>query len=66
MVKFTKIGFGTPLQERVLLFWKESQHIEDGQLIWNADGATFTHILFDGQCMDDEPTHWMYLPEVIG
>lgn len=65
MIKFTKIGFGTPINEKILLFWENSKHIEDGTLIWCEDGDGFTHMLFDGECLNDEPTHWMYLPEVI-
>ena len=65
MIKFKKIGFGTPLDERVLLFWENSQHIEDGRIIWTDDGKSFSHILFDGERLNDEPTHWMYLPEVV-
>ena len=64
MIKFTKIGFGTPLNETILLFWEKSKHIEDGMLSYNEDGG-LTHMLFDGEQLNDQPTHWMYIPEIL-
>lgn len=65
MIKFKKIGFGTPVGETILLYWEKSRHIEDGTIILTEDMKGFTHILFDGERLNDEPTHWMYIPEVV-
>lgn len=63
MSKFYKIGFGTPLNESILLFWEKSRHVEDGVLYLDDDGQIY-HYLFDGESLNDEPTHWMYMPDI--
>lgn len=61
-MKFIKIGFGTPLNENILLYWERSKHVEDGKLYLD-EGSIF-HTLFDGESLNDQPTHWCYIPEV--
>jgi hypothetical protein len=61
-MKMSKIGFGTPINENILLYWENSNHFEDGQLFIE-DGEIY-HCLFDGESLNDSPTHWCYLPEV--
>jgi hypothetical protein len=64
-MKFRKIGFGTPINERILLYWEGSKHIEVGMIVWDDVGAD-SHLLSDDERLSVEPSHWMYLPEVIG
>ena len=61
---FTKIGFGTPMNEYVLLYWDKTGHVEDGRLFVIDDDNNISHCLFDGERLNDEPTHWMPKPEV--
>ena len=61
---FKKIGFGTPLNETVLLYWDKTGHVEDGYLYYDLDGEHLFHCLFDGEALNDQPTHWMPMPEV--
>ena len=63
MNQFQKIGFFTPLNEEILLYWEKTKHVEDGVLFVRADGE-MGHYLFDGESLNDEPSHWMYLPKV--
>jgi hypothetical protein len=63
MSSFRKIDFGTPIRERVLLYWERTGHIEDGELYFTEEGQ-LRHILFDGETLNDEPTHWMNVPKV--
>jgi hypothetical protein len=48
---------------QVLLYWKESGHIEDGAFYEFETGTGWYHVLFDGESLNCEPTHWMPLPE---
>lgn len=61
MIELSKIGFGTPLEETVLLYWENSGHFEDGTLYYDDDGK-LRHYLFDGECLNDEPTHYTMIP----
>lgn len=63
-MKFTKIGLGTPIDETILLYWDKTGHVEDGKLYFWGENNWPTHCLFDGERLNDEPTHWMPLPEV--
>ena len=63
MSDMVKIGFGAPLNKQVLLYWRNSNHIEDGTLHHDDDGNLF-HVLFDGERLNDEPTHWAPMPEI--
>ena len=45
MEKFQKIGFFTPLNEEILLYWEKTKHIEDGILFIRADGEWVTTCL---------------------
>jgi len=51
-----------PGGDRVLLYWDRTGHIEDGEIVKLPDGSLH-HILFDGETVNDNPTHWMPLPE---
>jgi hypothetical protein len=51
-----------PINEKILLYWLKSQHIEDGRILMN-EGNRY-HILFDGESLNDEPNLWMYIPKV--
>ena len=51
-----------PINEKILLYWLNSQHIEDGRILTN-EGKRY-HILFDGESLNDEPNLWMYIPKV--
>lgn len=63
MSSFGKIGFGTPVGERILLYWEKTGHIEDGELYITVEGE-IDHVLFDGESLNDAPSHWMYIPGV--
>lgn len=54
-MKFNKIGFGTPLNETILLYWENSKHVEDGILFFD-DDHEIKHCLFYGQSLNEEPT----------
>lgn len=62
-MKFHKIGFGTPLNETIMLYWKNLNHVEDGDLYVD-DYGNLCHYLFDGESLSTEPSHWNYMPEV--
>lgn len=50
--------------ERVLLLWEKTQHVEDGTIYENEDvPGKWYHVLFDGESMNDSPNYWMPLPE---
>ncbi len=61
-MEFSKIGFGTPVEERLILYWEKTGHIEDGILYFD-DDHKLSHYLFDGECLNDEPTHYALYPE---
>lgn len=63
-MKFSRIGFGTPMNETILLYWEKTGHIEDGQLWFYGEDNEIGHSLFDGESLNDNPSHWMYIPEV--
>lgn len=63
-MKFSKIGFGTPLREDVILYWNKSEHIERGILDFDSEGELTHYLSFDGGQLNDEPTHWMEIPKV--
>lgn len=48
-------------EKRVLLYWKESEHIEDGAF-YDGDNGPY-HALFDGEMLNHEPSHWMPMPQ---
>lgn len=60
---FRPIGFGAPFEERILLYWDKSKHVEDG-ILWLSDNGYFRNTLFDGESLNAQPTHWMPMPEV--
>jgi hypothetical protein len=52
-------------EDKVLLLWKKTGHIEDGTIYENEDvPGKWYHVLFDGESMTDSPSHWMSLPEM--
>lgn len=63
-MKFSKITFGTPVGEDLILYWEKSKHIERGRLEFD-DSHELYHVLsLDGERLNDEPTHWMEIPDV--
>jgi hypothetical protein len=52
-----------PIRKRVLLYWQESQHFEDGIVYDDGDSEDgIYHVLFDGESSNSMPSHWMELP----
>ena len=49
-----------PLNEEVLLYWNEINHFENGTMY--EDYGEPYHVLFDGESMYMEPSHWTPLP----
>lgn len=49
-----------PIGTKVLLYWKDTEHIEDGTVYINENGAY--HVLYDGESMPIMPSHWCELP----
>ena len=49
--------------EQVLLYWKHSNHIEDGAFYMEECSGGFYHSLFDGESLNEQPSHWQPLPE---
>lgn len=52
-----------PTGERVLLNWQQLGHIECGTRHDDSEDGRPYFVLFDGDSMFIEPTHWMPLPE---
>jgi len=53
-----------PIGKKILLFWKNSGHFEDGTIYHDEDaGGARYHVLFDGEVLNSQPTHWCELPE---
>lgn len=48
-------------QYHILLYWKNSNHYEDGWIYKNDDNELY-HVLFDGERLKDNPTDWCKLP----
>lgn len=48
---------------RVLLLFDKCNHIEDGTIHEDEYGDGWVYCLFDGQTINDYPSHWMPLPE---
>lgn len=44
-----------------LLYWQQSRHVEDATFYTDDDG-NWSYMLFDGETVNDKPTHWMPLP----
>lgn len=51
-----------PNDVSVLLYWEKSGHMEDGKIL--REKGHIHHYLFDGECLNDQPTHFMELPTV--
>lgn len=50
-------------EEFVLAYWSHSGHVEDAWFAFDEDepGQRY-HVLYDGERMLQEPSHWMPLP----
>lgn len=48
-----------PIQTKVLILFKNSGHVEDAYFSPCEDGEGVYYTLFDGETMNDFPTHWM-------
>lgn len=53
-----------PIDTRILLYWERSKHMEDGEL-HNDDHGKQYHVLFDGEQLNDHPSHWSPIPDGI-
>jgi len=54
-----------PLGKTVLLYWQEFGHFEDGSINLNEETGDRDHILFDGESLDHQPSHWAPVPEFV-
>jgi len=63
-MKLSKIGFATPLNEDLILYWERSGHIERGRLEFDSEGELTHYLSFDGGQLNEEPSHWMEIPQV--
>ena len=66
MTRITLHSFKDELPEyekEVLLYWDASRHFEDGCIYEDEQDGDWYHLLFDGECMLSDPTHWAELPE---
>lgn len=53
-----------PIDREVLLFWKNSGHIENGTVYDDGESEDGRyHVLFDGESLNVMPTHWAELPK---
>ncbi|MDU5828517.1 MAG: DUF551 domain-containing protein [Mixta calida] len=51
-------------EEAVMAYWPRTGHIEDVIFVFDEDDPKQRyHILYDGERMAQEPSHWMPLPE---
>lgn len=50
-----------PTEGRGLIYFGKSGHVEDASFHADEDGG-WMYVLFDGEQLDDSPTHWMPLP----
>jgi hypothetical protein len=51
-----------PRSGRGLIYFSPSGHIEDADFHEDDEGDWY-YVLFDGEVLDVEPTHWMPRPE---
>lgn len=49
--------------EKVLILFSNSGHVEDATFHEDVEGG-WIYMLFDGECLNDSPTHWMPFPEL--
>lgn len=50
-------------EKSVLLFWEKTKHVEDGTIYeYEEVAGKWYHVLFDGESLNDEPSHWRPLP----
>ena len=47
---------------KIIAYWQKSGHCEDATLHHCDDGERWYHVLFDGERLNTEPTHWMPMP----
>lgn len=53
-----------PIGKKILLYWDKINHFEDGEIHFDeVEGGAFYHVLFDGESLNDQPSHWCELPE---
>lgn len=54
-----------PIDKNIVLIWKDSGHFEDGRIFLDPDFPDERyHVLFDGERLNCEPTHWSEIPEL--
>lgn len=52
-----------PLEVKVLIIFKNSGHVEDATFYQMNDGEGVYYRLFDGETLNDFPTHWAAFQE---
>ena len=54
-----------PINKEILLYWDKYKHFENGTVYDDGEGIEtgIYHVLFDGESMNDMPTHWAELPK---
>ena len=66
MTRITLHSFKNALPDEgkhVLLYWDASDHFEDGAVYSEEFDGDWYHVLFDGESLNCNPTHWAELPE---
>lgn len=55
-----------PLGERVLLYWLDLDHLEEGRICQDEgfEPPCRYHVLFSGESMSFEPSHWAPWPDI--
>jgi hypothetical protein len=61
MTKWMPIESAPKDGTRIICLWKKSGHVEDATLHPTKENE-WTHCLFDGERLNDEPSHWMEFP----
>jgi len=50
--------------KRILILFENSGHIEDATIEPAPNGEGWIYCLFDGETLNDEPTHWEDIPGI--
>ncbi len=60
--RLSKIS-SAPIGTEILLYWEGTGHFENGTIYDDGDSEDGRyHVLFDGESLNTEPTHWAPLP----
>ena len=63
MIEFIRISESNhpPTMVKVLAYWEKTGHIEDVEF-FHDDGLCY--VLFDGEVLNDFPSHWSVIPPI--